>query len=125
MGTFRKKQHIYNRNQPPGPLSPAFKCRIKKTTPEGQLAKKRQKRRRFSCSLYVEPTRNNPMYNRYRHALPGLNSLHRQALVAKLQFFSKLIPFIYVHIYTLEMHCNALEISFRQFSLQERRRPVQ
>ena len=47
MGTFRKKQHIYNRNLSPGPLSPAFNCRIKNTTPEGQLAKKRQKRRRF------------------------------------------------------------------------------
>ena len=40
MGTFRKKQHIYNRNQPPGPLSPAFNCRIKKNTLEGPLAKK-------------------------------------------------------------------------------------
>ena len=47
------KQHIYNRNQPPGPLSPAFNCRIKNTTPEGQLAKKRQKRRRFSCSCML------------------------------------------------------------------------
>lgn len=53
MGTFRKKQHIYNRNLSPGPLSPAFNCRIKKTTPEGQLAKKRQKRRRFSCSCML------------------------------------------------------------------------
>lgn len=34
------KQHIYNRNQPPGPLSPAFNCRIKKNTLEGPLAKK-------------------------------------------------------------------------------------
>ena len=28
MGTFRKKQHIYNRQQPPGPLPPAFASRI-------------------------------------------------------------------------------------------------
>lgn len=34
------KQDIYNRNQPPGPLSPAFNCRIKKNTLEGPLAKK-------------------------------------------------------------------------------------
>ena len=35
-----QKQHIYNRNLSPGPLYPAFNCRIRKNTLEGPLAKK-------------------------------------------------------------------------------------
>lgn len=50
----------------------------------------------FFMFLHVEPTRNNPMYNRYRHVLPGLNSLHTPGIGCKAPFF---LPGYPVHLY--------------------------
>ena len=81
------KQHIYNRNQPPG---------LGKTHWKDRLQRKTAGTPSFFMFLHVEPTRNNPMYNRYRHVLPGLNSLHTPGIGCKAPFF---LPGYPVHLY--------------------------
>lgn len=65
----------------------------------------------FFMFLHVEPTRNNPMYNRYRHVLPGLNSLHTPGIGCKAPFFLPGYPVhLYLHIYPIFLFQKILKL---------------
>ena len=69
---------------------------LRKTHWKDRLQRKTAGTPSFFMFLHVEPTRNNPMYNRYRHVLPGLNSLHTPGIGCKAPFF---LPGYPVHLY--------------------------
>ena len=69
---------------------------LRKTHWKDRLQRKTAGTPPFFMFLHVEPTRNNPMYNRYRHVLPGLNSLHTPGIGCKAPFF---LPGYPVHLY--------------------------
>ena len=69
---------------------------LRKTHWKDRLQRKTAGTPLFFMFLHVEPTRNNPMYNRYRHVLPGLNSLHTPGIGCKAPFF---LPGYPVHLY--------------------------